>query len=51
MYVFFCHCPQTGLGVQGVMGLKQLDCEVTQVHVLLRLRMSGAIIHHFPISS
>jgi hypothetical protein len=39
------------MGIEGVMVLKQLDCEITQVYLLLTLRMLGAINHHFPISS
>jgi len=33
------------------MVLKQVDCEITQVHLLLTLKMLGAINHHFSISS
>jgi hypothetical protein len=43
--------PDWHWGVEGVMVLKQLDCEITQVHILLILRMLGAINHNFSISS
>jgi hypothetical protein len=39
------------LGVEGIMMLKQLDCEITPVHQLLKLRIFGAINHYFHISS
>ena len=38
---FSRHDAQTGPGVEGVTGLKQLGCKVT--HLLLSLRMLGAI--------
>jgi len=49
--IFFVIISHLALGVEGILVLKLLDCETTQVHVLLTLRISGAINHHFPISS
>jgi len=49
--IFFIIISRLTLWVEGVMVLKQLDCVITQVHVLLTLRMPGAINQHFPISS
>jgi hypothetical protein len=37
--------------IEGIMVLKQLDCEITQVHLLLTLRMLGDISHHFPFTT
>lgn len=51
MFLFFVIISRLALGVEGVIVLKQLDCEVTQVHLQLKLRMLGAINHHFPFSS
>ena len=49
--IFFVIISHLALGVEGILVLKLLDCETTQVHVLLTLRMPGAINQHFPISS
>jgi hypothetical protein len=37
--------------VEGIMVLKQLDCEIIQVQLTLTLRMLGVISHHFPFST
>ena len=50
-FYIFVIISRLALGVEGVIVLKQLDCEVTQVHLQLRLRMLAAINHHFPFSS